>query len=154
MLDHRAVVTFDNERAVTSNQCLRCSLAWWPAEWTEATASDWLPLDIKEGWGLGANSFWKVEELWRQPSYSLLENWGPNGRERTFQHFHHIFQTNSYFIWIFGFWWPELSMQWNTRMRYKHTSKKKKKYHQCTLPTQLLLHSTTQAKFSTAHLQE
>lgn len=57
---------------------------------------------------------------------SLLENWGPNGRERTFQHFNHIFQTNSYFIWIFGFWWPELSMQWNTRMRYKHTSKKKK----------------------------
>lgn len=62
----------NNERAVTSDQCLCCSLAWWSAEWTGATASDWLSLDMEEGWGLGANSFWKVEELWRRPSCSLL----------------------------------------------------------------------------------
>lgn len=86
-----------------SHQISVCA-AVWPGgrqNRTEAMASDWRPRDRKEGWALEANSFRKVEDLWRRPSCSLQ---GPNGQERTFQHFLHcVFQINIYFIWIFGF---------------------------------------------------
>lgn len=90
----RVVLTLNNERAVTSDQCLCRSMAWWSARRMGVTACGWHPLDTLEGGGeRGEWGYWGwMGEVWRETEYSgdgqgcglpsslasksLLEYWG------------------------------------------------------------------------------